>query len=137
MTDNNDIKIFVQNTLGCGCPEEVFRSIQCRWNVRLNSFIILNARIVIGNRLLIYISEAESEGCIEEHLHVLMAMGRKERDEKGLNRFRLVIVADDPAEIQKVAGKMFEELRGTDEKIHLHVVHKKDLNFTAEDAEGS
>lgn len=137
MTDNNDIKIFVQDTLDCGCPEEVFRSIDVRRNVRLNSFIVLDAVIVIGNRLLIYIAEAGSEACVEEHLPVLTAAGRNERDENGFNRFRLVLVADDPAGVQRTAGKMFEELRGMDEKMHLHVIRKKDLNFTAEGAEES
>lgn len=101
MIPKDEIKHFVQETLGCGCPEEVFRSIECRWNVRLNSFITLQGAIVVGNRLLIYITEAGSAGCIEEHLPVLLAAGRKERDERGLNRFRLVIVADDPAEVRR------------------------------------
>lgn len=136
MTSTKQIKHFVQNTLGCGCPEEVFRSIQYRWNVRLNSFITLRSAIIVGNRLLIYITEAGTPGCIEEHLPVLVAAGREERDEKGLNRFRLVLMADDPVEVQRVAGRMFEELRGTDVKMHLHVIHKKDSPFAAEGTEG-
>ncbi len=135
MASTEQIKRFVQDTLGCGCPEEVFRSIQCRWNVRLNSFITLRAAIIIGNRLLIYIAEAGSAGCIEEHLPVLVAMGRRERDEKGLNRFRLVLTAEDPVEIQGVTEKMFEKLRGNDEKLHLHAIRKSDMPFTAENAE--
>ena len=135
MTSTQQIKRFVQDTLGCGCPEEVFRSIQSRWDVRLNSFITLRGAFIIGNRLLIYIVEAGTSGCIEEHLPVLVAMGKQERNNKGLNRFRLVLVADDPAEVQRVAGKMFEELRGTDEKLHLHVIHKKDIPFATERAE--
>ena len=73
------IKRFVQEMLGCGCPEEVFRSIEAQRNVRLNSFIVLSARIVIGNRLLIYVTEPESEGCIEEHLPVLVTAGMDEK----------------------------------------------------------
>jgi hypothetical protein len=136
MTNANLIKRFVRETLGCGCPEEVFRTIDVRRNVRLNSFIVLHAEIIIGRRLLIYIiSESGSPGCLEEHLPVLVAAGRKERDEKGLNRFRLVIVADDTAKVQGAAGKMFDDLCGTDEKLHLHVIRKNDLPFTAEGAE--
>ncbi len=136
MADNILIKKFVQETLGCGCPEEVFRSIEVQRNVRLNSFIVLNAAIIIGNRLLIYVTEAGSEGCVEERLPVLVASGRKERDKKGLNRFRLVLAADDPEEIRRVAGKTFEELRGNDEKVHLHIIRKSSIPFTTEDAEG-
>jgi hypothetical protein len=123
------IKHFIQNTLGCSCPEEVFRSIDVRRNVRLNSFIVLDSALIIGNRLLVYLAEAGSAGCIEEHLPVLVAAGKKERDERGLNRFRLVLVADEPETVLWAAGKLFEELRGADGKVHLHVISKKDFSL--------
>jgi hypothetical protein len=135
MPSPEHIRPFVQNTLGCGCPEEVFRSIDVRRNVRLNSFIVLDSAIVIGNRLLIYVAEAGSTGCVEEHLPVLIAKGRKERDEKGLSRFRLVLVADDRDGVKNNAERLFEDLRDNDEKVHLHVIKKSDMPFTAEDAE--
>jgi hypothetical protein len=145
MLSPEHIKHFVQNTLGCGCPEDVFKSIDVRRNVRVNSFIVLDSAIVIGNRLLVYIAEAGSAGCVEEHLPVLVAAGKKERDEKGLNRFRLVLVSDRPDEVRQAAERQFEELRGKDEKVHLHVITKSDILFTAEtsaspvepDAEGT
>ena len=126
------IKHFIQNTLGCSCPEEVFRSIDVRRNVRLNSFIVLDSALIIGNRLLVYLAEAGSAGCIEEHLPVLVAAGTKERDEKGLNRFRLVLISDRPADVQQAAGKLFEELRGNDGKVHLHVIDKRSIPFATE-----
>lgn len=135
MPFTEQIKRFVQDTLGCGCPEEVFRSIQCRWNVRLNSFITLRGAIIIGNRLLIYIADAGTPGCTEEHLPALVAAGKRERDGTGLNRFRLVLTADDPVEVQRTAGRMFEELRGADAKLHLHVIHRKDIPFATENSE--
>jgi hypothetical protein len=131
MLSPEHIKLFVQNTLGCGCPEEVFKSIDVRRSIRLNNFIVLDIAIVIGDRLLIYIAEAGSEGCIEEHLPVLVAAGKKERDEQGLNRFRLVLVTDRPDEIRQTSERRFEELRGMDEKVHLHVIKKSQLYFTA------
>ena len=99
----------------------------------MNSFIVLDGAIVIGNRLLIYIAEAGSAGCIEEHVPVLVTRGRKERDEKGLNRFRLVLVSDRPDEVRQAAEQQFEELRGNDEKVHLHVIKKNDLLFIAKE----
>lgn len=140
MLSPEHIEHFVRNTLGCGCPEDVFQSIEVRRNVRFNSFIVLDGAIVIGNRLLVYITEAGSTGCIEEHLPVLVTTGIKERDEKGLNRFRLVLVSDWPDEVRQAAERQFEELRGTDGKVHLHVIKRSQLLFTAEvaeDAEGS
>jgi len=131
------IKHFIQNTLGCGCPDEVFRSIDVRRNVRLNSFIVLDSAFVIGNRLLVYLAEAGSAGCIEEHLPALVAAGTKERDEKGLNRFRLVLISDRPADVQQAAGKLFEELRGNDGKVHLHVIDRTSLPFAADFTENT
>jgi hypothetical protein len=126
------IKHFIQHTLGCSCPEEVFQSIDVRSNLRLSSFITLDSAIIIGNRLLVYIAEAGSAGCIEEHLPVLVAAGKKERNEKGLNRFRLVLVADNPEEVRQIAVRQFEELRGNDEKVHLHVISRSAILFTTE-----
>jgi hypothetical protein len=104
------IRHFVQNTLGCSCPEEVFRSIDIHRNVRVNSFIVLDSTIIIGNRLLVHIAEAGTAGCIEEHLPILVNAGKKERDEKGLNRFRLVLVSDTPDEERRCAERLFKEL---------------------------
>jgi hypothetical protein len=135
MIPHDRIKHFVQHTLGCSCPEEVFRSIEVRNTVHLGSFVTLDSAIIIGNRLLVYVAKAGSAGCIEEHLPVLIDKGRTERDKKGLNRFRLVLVVDDPGEVRQAAERQFEELRGKDEKVHLHVIKKSDNPFTAEDAE--
>jgi hypothetical protein len=55
---------------------------------------------------------------------------KKERDEKGLNRFRLVLVFDDPEKVRPGAERQFEELRGSDEKVHLHVISRKDFPLT-------
>jgi hypothetical protein len=131
------IRHFVQNTLGCTCPEEVFLSIDVRRSVRLNSFIVLERALIIGNRLLIYVAEAGSAGCIEEHLPVLVASGRKERDEKRLSRFRLVLVSDRPDEVRQTTERQFEELRGTDDKVHLHVISNKALPFATAVTEGT
>ncbi len=130
MPSPEQIKRFVQNTLGCSCPEVVFQSIDIQRNVRLNSFIVLDSAIIIGNRLLVHIAEAGTAGCIAEHLPILVNAGKKERDEKGLNRFRLVLVADEPDEVRQAAGRQFEELRGNDEKVHVHVISRKDFPLT-------
>lgn len=135
MRSPDRVRHFVQNTLGCGCPEEVFRAIEVRRAVRLNSFIVLDSAVIIGDRLLIYCADAGSAGCIEEHLPVLIEAGKRERDTKGLNRFRLVLAADRPDDLRQAAGKLFDELRGPDEKVHLHVIGRDGLPFTAEEDE--
>ena len=131
MLDNKRIKAFVQDALGCGCPEEVFRSIACRQNVRLNEKVLLSRTITIGNRLLIYVIDSKESDTIQE-LGVIVSAGKKERDEHGLNRLRLVVVTDD-AEEKKSLIRKFKELKDKDEKIHLHVIRKEENVITAQD----
>ena len=132
MQDNKRIKAFVQDTLGCGCPEEVFRSIDCKKNVRLNERVLLSRTITIENRLLVYVIDSRETDMIQQHLEVIVSAGKKERDEQGLNRLRLVVVTDDAAE-KKSLIRRFKELQDKDEKIHLHVIKKEENVIIAQD----
>ena len=132
MLDKNRIKAFVQDTLGCGCPEEVFRSIDCRQNVRLNETVLLSRTITIGNRLLIYVINSREPNMIQQHLGVIVSAGKKERDERGLNRLRLVVVTDGAAEKESLIRR-FKELKDKDEKIHLHVIKREENVITVQD----
>lgn len=132
MPDNKRIKAFVQGTLGCGCPEEVFRSIDCKKNVRVNEKVLLSRAITIGDRLLIYVIDSREPDTIQRHLGAIVSAGKKERDEQGLNRLRLVVVTDDAAEKESLIRR-FKELKDKDEKIHLHVIKKEENVITAQD----
>jgi len=46
-----------------------------------------------------------------------------------LNRFRLVLVFDDPEKVRPGAERQIEVLRGSDEKVHLHVIGRSDNPF--------
>jgi len=127
MSGKEDIKTFAHQTLGCGCPEEVFEHIDSQSNVRLEG-IVLNRRIKIGNRLLIYIAEMADADSVKQNLAFLVASGRKERDHIGFNRFRLVLTADDISEVQKVAEAVFAVIN-RDNKVHLHIIPKKSIAF--------
>jgi hypothetical protein len=130
MTDKEKIKRFVQEVLGCGCTAEVFRSIDCKRDVKLDGGVILHSIITIGNRLLIYIVY-DYRDFIEKNLALLVSTGKKERDSKGLNRFRLVIVRDRFPENGDAMIRTFGELQEKDENIHLHVIssNTKHLDF--------
>jgi hypothetical protein len=125
MSDKEDIKIFAQQTLGCGCPEEVFEHIDAQSNVQLNG-IVLSRKIKIGNRLLIYIAEMADADFVKRNLAFLVASGRNERDRIGFNRFRLVLTADDIDEVKRIADEMFAGIN-RDDKVHLHVITKKNI----------
>lgn len=129
MTNNERIKLFVIQTLGCACPEEVFQYIDCQHNIKLNDDILLHNKINIGNRLLIYIVEMNNPDLIKRKLPILIQTGKKERDSSGFNRFRLAIVTDKVDQIKHVAGSVFENLKDKDEKIHLHIIHKKEISL--------
>jgi hypothetical protein len=57
MIKTENIKTFVRQTLGCACPEEVFKRIDCQSDIKLNDNILLSSKINVGNKLLIYVVE--------------------------------------------------------------------------------
>jgi hypothetical protein len=128
MITNEDIKAFTRDILGCDCPEQVFSRIICEDNVVIDNGLIISHRINIGGRLLIYIWVPDQRGELGSELVKLVDSGEKERNDKGFNRFRLVLVSENPRLIKDDAQKLFEQL-GKDEKIHLHIVSKNDFKI--------
>ncbi len=126
--DRAKIRRFVQETLGCGCPEEVFQSIDCKRNVQANGNVLLNSVITVGDRLLIYIVSGD-QGLFEAHLASLVSAGKEERDKRGLNRFRLVIVTDASTGAADGIRRKFDGLQDRDENIHLHVISSSQNNL--------
>ncbi len=122
MKEREAIKQFVQKTLGCGCPEEVFKIIEYLDNVSSGNLII-RRKINIGNRLLVYIFDLTKDAISEEILPLLLKSGKEERDRNKYNRFRLVLAVDDAGSIEKNIFDLFDKIN-TDEKIHLHVIDK-------------
>ena len=125
MINDENIKTFVRQTLGCGCPEEVFEYIDCQSNITLNDIVLRN-RINIGNRLLIYIVEINSIESISHSLPSLIRVGRNERDSLRFNRFRLVLASDNIDDIKQAAEDIFKNI-DKDERIYLHIVSKTDI----------
>jgi hypothetical protein len=121
--DKESIKTFVQKILGCGCPEEVFKYINCKSNIKLND-IVLSSKINIGNRLLVYVVNVNDQNSVKNILPFLVSTGKDERDNLKFNRFRLVLVTDKLNEIKGTAETIFRTI-SEDEKVHLHVVDKK------------
>ena len=128
MIINENIKAFTRDVLGCDCPEEVFSRIVCEDNVDIDNGLIISHRINIGGRLLIYVSMLDKTGELSSDLEKLVDSGEKERNNKGFNRFRLVLVSENPGLIKDDAQKLFEQL-GRDEKIHLHIICKNDFKI--------
>ena len=118
-----EIKRFVQDALGCSCPEEVFTEIEYQENCDG----VPGRKVKVADRLLIYIITADGKSDIQELVDLALARGIKERDNNGLNRFRLVLVTSRPDELRTVAVSAFNSSGYTDEKTHLHVVNTGDV----------
>ncbi len=126
MSRQDSIKDFVRNILGCTCPDKVFEEIEDRRVAPVSS--PHTRSITIGGRLLIYIWNVRDANTLRENIAALLAAGRKERDERGLNRFRAVLaVENNPSHFATEAQLYFSQFAGRDERIHLHVVAAADL----------
>ena len=118
-----EIKRFVQETLGCSCPVEVFNKIV----YQKESDDISGRKVTVGDRLLIYIINMERKYNTQGVINSVLEQGVEERDRKGLSRFRLVLVASHPDELRSSVELAFDSSGYTDEKTHLHIVNESDV----------
>jgi hypothetical protein len=121
------IKSFVKNTLGCTCPDEVFNQIECKEEYNPGSNLPCCKRLLVGNRLLIYLWHIDSPDVMRANLVLMTESGKNERDDKGYNRFRLVLSTSCPEELDAAAKRLFDPLAINDEKLHLHIVNVGEL----------
>ena len=126
MTDNKAITEFVRKTLGCNCPEEVFKYIDCRTVVNIDENIELAYEINIGNRLLIFAARIDEVDSLRSAIPKLVRAGIKKRDENKFNRFRLVLLTAPEIDIAEQTSEIFSSL-AADDKVHLHVINKDDF----------
>ena len=119
-----NIKTFVKETLGCQCPDEVFEQIEHERSIQIYEDILLDSRINIGNRLLVYVIKTNSEQFIVNNLESIVICGVVERDARGFNRFRIVIETAASCKLHNMAHSVFSSIKNKDEKTHLHIVKK-------------
>ncbi len=120
--DRQAIEHFVRGTLGCGCPDEVFNSITIERPGGPDP-LAQCVRLLVGNRLLIYVIEARDVEQVQAAVSVLAPRGLEERDRIGLNRFRLVVAADCPApSVVTAVSSGFSDAIEQDHRAHLHVI---------------
>ncbi len=125
MVGRRELTKFVRNTLGCACPDEVFEHIETEEGGEgegRRPFL----RIRIGGRLLIGLWKIDDATPLKTGLPAILAAGKSERDRRGMNRFRLVIATDDPRAVEPTAHNIFLKYAEKDDKIHLHVVSRRE-----------
>lgn len=116
------VRDFVQNVLGCGCPEEVFKDVAVKRGPTDIGGIPLTLSIRAGGRLLVYLTASEDLKGVPDSLEKLILAGKRARDREGLNRFRLVVASREAASDWQALGQAFHDIPGIDNRVHLHVI---------------
>lgn len=119
--DRHSIEHFVRTTLGCHCPDEVFQSIVIE-TAPTSRDALPHTRLVIGNRLLIYIHETQPAKATTAAVSRLAKQGLAERDAKQYNRYRLVITSAHPTQLLTDTRASFESVAGEDQRANLHIL---------------
>ena len=130
-TDTVQITRFVRGTLGCQCPDDVFRSITVESREPVGGSPPFT-RLSVGHRLLVYLARPGPEDTLATWIAGLVRMGQAERDAAGYNRFRLVVPAVHADQHAASARRVFAETIGQDDRAHLHIVAPDDLPALAE-----
>jgi hypothetical protein len=118
---------FVRDVLGCGCPEEVLRSITVDRSRLILGLDVEVARLDVGGRLLVYVVPAPASRKLRSVVAAAVEAGIAERDRRSFNRFRLVLAYAEPAEVEPAARAAFDACPRPDDRVHLHVVSLDEL----------
>jgi hypothetical protein len=117
---SSDLQRFVRSTLGCKCADDVFQS------VAIDCFAG-HTRLVIGNRLLIYVMEVATEPSVGNTVSRLASQALADRNLHRLNRLRLVVASAQSRLALADAKAAFTETVGDDDRAHLHVIATEQL----------
>jgi hypothetical protein len=107
---------FVRDVLGCGCPDDI-----------VDRTVIDRARhgergLDVGGRLLVRVLSANDPDRLVAALPEVVRRLRDERDRRGFNRVRIVVVSADHDGLPPVLRARLETLADADDRVHLHVV---------------
>lgn len=124
------VRAFVRDVLKCGCPDSVFADIRIGLPTLYDTHGVEGGlEILIGRLLLVAVVPFEGVGSPETDIPLMLELGRRVRDEGGLNRYRLVLVGvpetDRQAELQALSATL-------DPRLHIHLVDEVDLALPSE-----
>ena len=121
-TTRHAIERFVRCKLGCQCPAAVFRHIGVENCPQEFGNWPQGRLISVGKRLLILVLRSDDSAAMHRLLGGLLEEGRRLREARGFNRFRLVIATSCPAVMEPPLRERFDRMEGKDERMHLHVI---------------
>jgi hypothetical protein len=116
------IERFIRQELGCQCPAAVFRRIHVEACPEEFGNWPQGRLISVGERLLILVLRSEDPAALHRRLGRLLEAGRRLREARGFNRFRLVIATTCGGALEPSLGERFTRLEGNDARMHLHVI---------------
>jgi hypothetical protein len=122
--NKKNLKVFIKNTLGCGCPDKVFEKIDVG-DLQTGEREKMITRVVVGDTLLIYVMHRELSDNLVDRVESVGLAGKTDRDTNSYNRFRLVISGFEDVAQQKEISERFSKSFGADEKMHIHFVNKE------------
>ncbi|KPK40823.1 MAG: hypothetical protein AMJ69_01040 [Gammaproteobacteria bacterium SG8_47] len=119
------VRQFIREVLGCECPDHVFESLAAEHRSQPSPRAPYQWRLVVGERLLIYLLALDSSLTAEPWLEHLREYGSRDRVDSGLNRFRAVVVLDDAAPaLEQPQGAV--AAWASHPHLHLHWVSRRD-----------
>jgi hypothetical protein len=118
-TQRQVLEHFVRETLGCKCPDQVFECMDLAPVADAKGGLQF-LRLVVGDRLLIYVAGPGSGEETAMRVRDLARRGIRERNQSGYNRFRLVIVGPAGREGAAQVADAFDLAVGADDRAHLH-----------------
>jgi len=122
MRSDDSLERFIRDELGCQCPAAVFRDIGVEACPASFGHWSRGCLISVGGRLLILVLYCDDAGLMCRVLGELLAEGRRLRERRGYNRFRLVIASSLPDAMAPVLEGCFNRMEGMDGRMHLHVI---------------
>jgi hypothetical protein len=119
---NDSLERFIRGELGCQCPAEVFQEIVTERCPAEFGEWPCGALVSVGKRLLILVLRCDDCVAMQRRLRALFEAGRRMRELRGFNRFRLVVTTSCPEAMALSLMPCFENLEEKDDRLHLHVV---------------
>jgi hypothetical protein len=123
LAERPSVRLLVQGLLGCGCPKTVFDHYQIRHRVSGGTSLV---ELVLGERLLVRIIDAhDMDQGLDPSVSQWLNDGRAERDRRGLNRFRLVLMGRFSAARTRELVTLPQSLGPN---LHLHILQDLDVD---------
>ena len=120
--EQDNIKDFVRQRLGCQCPEDVFADIKVSPQPQGLAGRPVSSVIEIGGRLLVVILALAQEQTVLAGLDRIVAAAMRIRDDRGFHRVRIVVPAQDAEALCSVLEQDVAILTEKDDRVHIHAI---------------